>query len=539
MNLKKDIPALVIYALIGIVLAGLVNTVQAFTTQMLDQSMVRIFVSNNQQAHKVAEQIKNVDGIVKVQIVKQDQAAAEFEGALGYPWPGADPLPAYLDVVVEPAQAAAVIDSLEAVSGIEYLAYHQEKMEQLAGLVMILHRAHGLLLLLALVPAVGLIQKLGTVWRRTSLKPAVHCGLLVVILAGLLAPQVVQAQTPTELRQVYREAEAALEELHKDSDKLEKDAADLEKKVESGEKNYAQKQSELKQTQSALSQFQDQISRLQSQFESVKQEEQGEARHYQQTVSRLQEAVNLAVQGMVEHEPKASLFLDYLLHTSGNAYAKASTSLASSQDRQQELAQKLVELEKEQQQLDQQLSELKYDRDQIGRELTQNRQQLSQVRQELAAVQRMIYTQESRVWHAKRDLRETLGFTDFAWPLAVKGVVSSDYGLRLHPIFDEERFHTGIDFACETGVPIKAAAAGKVVLSEDYNGYGLAVVIDHGSGVSTLYGHASKLLVKAGEEVQAGETIALVGSTGISTGPHLHFEVRQDQKHVDPWIWLG
>ncbi|HKM17296.1 MAG TPA: M23 family metallopeptidase, partial [Limnochordia bacterium] len=87
--------------------------------------------------------------------------------------------------------------------------------------------------------------------------------------------------------------------------------------------------------------------------------------------------------------------------------------------------------------------------------------------------------------------------------------------------------------------PIKAAAAGTVVLSEDNNGYGLTVVIDHGGGVSTLYAHASKLLVNAGDRVQAGETIALAGSTGLSTGPHLHFEVRQDQQHVDPWIWLS
>ena len=298
-------------------------------------------------------------------------------------------------------------------------------------------------------------------------------------------------------------------------------------------------QSELEQARLALSQTLDQISGVELQLDRLKQNGQSEARHYGQSVSQLQKTAGLAARGRVEHEAKASLFLDYLLYASGKAYTQAAEKWAGSQNWQRQLEQELAELQQERQQLDSALRQLKQELNQINQELMLNSQQLTEVRQGLKAVQRMIYTQESKAWHGRRNLQQQLGFTDFGWPLAVRGVVSSDYGSRQHPIFNEERFHTGVDLPCEIGTPIKAAAAGTVVLSEDNNGYGLTVVIDHGGGVSTLYAHASKLLVNAGDRVQAGETIALAGSTGLSTGPHLHFEVRQDQQHVDPWIWLS
>jgi murein DD-endopeptidase MepM/ murein hydrolase activator NlpD len=122
------------------------------------------------------------------------------------------------------------------------------------------------------------------------------------------------------------------------------------------------------------------------------------------------------------------------------------------------------------------------------------------------------------------------------WPL--RGRVSSGYGYRIHPIYHVRKMHTGIDIAASTGTPIRAAAAGKVVHASRWGGYGNCVIIDHGSSMATLYAHCSRLAVKNGARVEEGDVVGYVGSTGLSTGPHLHFEVRQDGRHVDPMSFL-
>lgn len=122
------------------------------------------------------------------------------------------------------------------------------------------------------------------------------------------------------------------------------------------------------------------------------------------------------------------------------------------------------------------------------------------------------------------------------WPCS-GGWISSEYGWRLHPTLNYNRFHAGVDYAANTNAPILAAESGVVILAGSNGGYGLCVIIDHGGGVSTLYGHANKILVKKGQQVIRGEKIALVGSTGISTGPHLHFEVRVNGETQNPLAW--
>jgi murein DD-endopeptidase MepM/ murein hydrolase activator NlpD len=119
-------------------------------------------------------------------------------------------------------------------------------------------------------------------------------------------------------------------------------------------------------------------------------------------------------------------------------------------------------------------------------------------------------------------------------PTDVTPEISSGYGRRQDPIDGSTRFHTGVDVAAQEGSPILAAAPGVVRRAGRRGGYGNAVEIDSGGGITTLYGHARALAVREGDRVEAGQPIAFVGHTGRATGSHLHFEVRKDGKPTDP-----
>jgi len=121
------------------------------------------------------------------------------------------------------------------------------------------------------------------------------------------------------------------------------------------------------------------------------------------------------------------------------------------------------------------------------------------------------------------------------FPLSIPAPISSLFGWRVHPITGEQRFHAGTDLAAPLGTPVLAAYAGRVAIADFLGGYGLAVALDHNKSTQqTIYGHLSEIFVKPGEWVKQGTVIGRVGSTGLSTGPHLHFEFRQ--LTPDGWV---
>ena len=126
----------------------------------------------------------------------------------------------------------------------------------------------------------------------------------------------------------------------------------------------------------------------------------------------------------------------------------------------------------------------------------------------------------------------------FCWPAPSYTRISDDYGTRIHPILKVEKFHNGVDMAAPTGSPILAAADGVVIAAAYSSTMGNYIMIDHGSGIYTIYMHASALYVSADQKVKKGDTIGAVGSTGRSTGAHLHFSVRVNGNYVSPWGYL-
>lgn len=143
----------------------------------------------------------------------------------------------------------------------------------------------------------------------------------------------------------------------------------------------------------------------------------------------------------------------------------------------------------------------------------------------------LVSTKKSNPTNAK------LGSGFLGFPL-LKSIITSEFGGRVHPIFKTKSFHHGIDFAGSTGDSVKAADGGRVIRTGWYGVYGNVVMIDHGSSISTLYGHLSKVYVKEGQIIEKGDIVGAIGSTGYSTGPHLHFEVRLNGIAQNPRAYL-
>ncbi len=127
----------------------------------------------------------------------------------------------------------------------------------------------------------------------------------------------------------------------------------------------------------------------------------------------------------------------------------------------------------------------------------------------------------------------------FSWPTPGNSRITSQYGWRIHPITKTKSMHTGIDIAAPRNAAIVAVAGGKVIYAAWYGAYGNCTIIDHGGGLTSMYGHQNKLGVKEGEIVLKGDQIGYVGTTGLSTGNHLHFEVRLQGNHTTPWPYLN
>ena len=218
----------------------------------------------------------------------------------------------------------------------------------------------------------------------------------------------------------------------------------------------------------------------------------------------------------------------------------------------QAYAAEVEEIKKELEDENKRLKGLKADLDSKMATLKSKQAQSQQIIDSLSAdiksFEKALAAQEAAEAAAREEIRRlTQGSSNvgaysggkFTWP-SVSTYVTSDYGMRTHPVTGKVRTHAGLDIGASHGTNIYAAADGVVLVSGwNAGGYGNYVVINHGSGLTTLYAHCSSLNVSAGQSVKKGQVIAKVGSTGLSTGPHLHFEVLVNGSHTNPWAYFN
>lgn len=209
------------------------------------------------------------------------------------------------------------------------------------------------------------------------------------------------------------------------------------------------------------------------------------------------------------------------------------------------LSQAKVNIEIEQSNLEALISQKNKDITGYETDIGNKEQAIKEYEAEIAAQNAEIEALEAAIAAEKKALMEENGQVPiydggtFKFPLASYTRVSDDYGMRIHPTLGVEQFHNGVDFASPKGTAIYAAYDGRVVAASYSATMGNYVMIDHGGALFTIYMHASALYVEKGDVVVKGETIASVGSTGRSTGPHLHFSVRKDGEYTSPWNYLS
>ncbi len=196
---------------------------------------------------------------------------------------------------------------------------------------------------------------------------------------------------------------------------------------------------------------------------------------------------------------------------------------------------KRAQLERQQRTVTAQVHQQTAECHEILKTISQQRAELEQQLAAELAASRQISAMMRRMMATPAGRKRMMTPWHGSFSMPVNGRISSPFGMRYHPILHRTKMHTGTDIAAPSGTPIHAGASGIVVGTGWYGAYGNTVVLDHGGGVITFYGHCSRLAVGSGSHVSRGQVIAYVGSTGLSTGPHVHFEVQQNGHPVSPY----
>lgn len=368
-----------------------------------------------------------------------------------------------------------------------------------------------------------------------------------------------------------KKSESEISEAEKEKDKLQSGINDV-KQILSGlnsQKNnlksyVTQLDSNLNEIQENLSDLEEQIEKKQAEIDTTQKEleeaKAKEARQYEDMKKRIRFMYEKRDSAYLEIIFKSTGFGDFL---NRNEYINKITEydqdlLEQLVKQKKEVIAKEEELEKEMEELEALRQEEEENRMSVetlisakeqeikayDSDISNKEQLIKEYEAEIAAQNATIKALEQAIAAEKKRLIAenasviTYDGGPFAFPCPNYTRISDDYGDRIHPTLGVKQFHNGVDLAAPSGSPILAAYDGTVIAAAYSSTMGNYIMIDHGDGLFTIYMHASSLLVSNGTTVVKGEKIALVGSTGRSTGPHLHFSVRLNGSYVSPWNYL-
>lgn len=355
---------------------------------------------------------------------------------------------------------------------------------------------------------------------------------------------------------VYGRDTNEIDKLQKEQDKLDKqlqqtqksiNAAQKEKKnvskaIEELDKKLNQAENELAGVEEQLAQLEKQIAVTTMELERASGSASDQKELLKKRVRVMYENGNVGYMSVILNSTSFSDFisrLDFLkkiISFDMDLLNKMKSYRDSVAEKKAQLAAEMSEKEKLKNQIadkKNQVETAKLDREKALKEITSDLKELERQEDELLAQSKEI---EKKIIELQSSSKYIGGV--LLWPSPGYYKITSPFGYRNHPILKKKKLHTGIDIAVPKNSDIVAANSGKVIYSGYYGGYGYAVIIDHGGKISTLYAHNNKLLVKVGDEVEKGKVISKSGSTGLSTGPHLHFEVRENGSPVDPMKYL-
>lgn len=341
-------------------------------------------------------------------------------------------------------------------------------------------------------------------------KKTLICFLIFTLVCSLGAYSLVYADDKADKQQELDQINEQKEDVKEDMETLTSSIKEQQAEVDKLEDSMEQKQGEIDLAQQDIEQT---IADIEKQQEGLNQ--------------RLRNMYKNGSVGYLDVLLGSSSVSEFLtnLELIQRIYRGDEETLLTLERQHEELEQKQAALKQEKNELSQQKAEaeekqtaLQADKEALQAKLEELNAEADAISDEIAAMQN-----PEKVYEGGQ----------FMWPTTAT-YITSPFGFRIHPVTGIYTGHTGVDIGVGMGSPVYAAADGTVIVASWYGGYGYAVVIDHGSGISTLYGHNSSLNVSVGQQVTRGQVIASSGSTGVSTGPHLHFEVRINGQYVDP-----
>lgn len=367
--------------------------------------------------------------------------------------------------------------------------------------------------------------------------------IIIVLFCTLCS--ITNAENLSDLQAEKEQIKSELSNANESLESLEEELTEALEEITKVEAQIAEKESELEETNENLEKLEKEIQEIQEKLDDVEKDYEKQKDMFEKRIVAL-------------YEMGETTYLDVLLSSKSitdfisNYYiigeiAQADSDLLNTIEREK------IKIEQIKEQIDKKNEDLKAEKtnqektlialenaktikNSYVNNLTQEEQE---IKTKIDEYQSKLNSLDSKILILTTgELGEDYIGGEFLWPAPGYKTITSPFGTRLHPILKVYRTHYGVDIGAPKGAYVVAANSGVVTTASYLSSYGNAVIIDHGGGVSTLYAHGSELLTTVGTQVNKGDIIMKVGSTGLSTGPHLHFGVTVNGKYVDPMPYL-